>query len=137
MSTAPPMSSRPGRLTYSCTRCANRKVKCDRQRPCSACAKYNVECIYNSSDSHRKKHKRVKVQTLTERLSHYESLLQEHGIDTRKPPTSQAIPESLQAQPNPINESQLQSRSRSEIQHRYMNTSRKTSGEVHFKFVEK
>lgn len=31
---------------YSCVVCHNRKVKCDRNEPCSNCAKSKVECIY-------------------------------------------------------------------------------------------
>lgn len=31
---------------YSCVVCHNRKVKCDRNEPCSNCAKANVDCIY-------------------------------------------------------------------------------------------
>jgi hypothetical protein len=32
----------------SCVVCHNRKVKCDRQDPCSNCAKADVECIYRA-----------------------------------------------------------------------------------------
>lgn len=35
-------SSKP----YSCVICHKRKVKCDRNEPCSNCAKSNAECIY-------------------------------------------------------------------------------------------
>lgn len=38
----------PGALSklYSCVVCHKRKVKCDRQDPCSNCEKASVECIY-------------------------------------------------------------------------------------------
>ncbi|KAJ5594400.1 uncharacterized protein N7459_000608 [Penicillium hispanicum] len=39
---SPSNSSKP----YSCVICHKRKVKCDRQEPCSNCAKANAECIY-------------------------------------------------------------------------------------------
>lgn len=32
--------------SYSCVICYQRKVKCDRQDPCSNCAKSRAECIY-------------------------------------------------------------------------------------------
>lgn len=83
---APPTSSMPNRPNYSCIRCANRKVKCDRQRPCSACTKRNVECVFNASQPPRKRQRRVKDQTLTDRLRLYETLLQEQGIDPSKLP---------------------------------------------------
>jgi hypothetical protein len=58
-------------------------VKCDRQRPCTACVKHNADCVYSPSkpSGARKKHKRVKVQVLADRLDQYEALLQKHGID--------------------------------------------------------
>ncbi|PYH47846.1 Zn(II)2Cys6 transcription factor [Aspergillus saccharolyticus JOP 1030-1] len=34
--------------TPSCVVCNRRKVKCDRQNPCSACTKNGVECIYRA-----------------------------------------------------------------------------------------
>lgn len=77
-----------GRITFACIRCAERKVKCDRQRPCSACTKHNVECIFNTTKPPRKKYKRVKVQALADRLSQYENLLREYGVDTSSLPGS-------------------------------------------------
>ena len=79
--TATPTSSRP---TYSCIRCAERKVKCDRQKPCSACVKHNVDCAFNINQPPRKRHKRVQI--LTDRLKHYEALLQEQGINANQLP---------------------------------------------------
>ena len=79
-------SSKPSRPTYSCIRCADRKVKCDQQRPCSACVKHNVDCVFNPSRPPRKRQKRVQDQVLTDRLKFYEALLQERGIDPSKLP---------------------------------------------------
>lgn len=71
-------STRP---TFSCIRCAERKVKCDRQKPhCSACAKHNVDCNFNASKPTQKKQKRIKVQVLTDQLKRYEDLLIKNGI---------------------------------------------------------
>src|SRR4051812_15848462 len=84
--------STPSRTTYACIRCAERKVKCDRQRPCGACLKHNMDCVFNAPKLPRKKHKRVKVQLLADRLNLYESLLQEHGIDASKLPTVTQLP---------------------------------------------
>lgn len=47
------MSSRKrNRISLSCNYCKQRKVKCDRGKPCGACLKYNVpnECSYPSFD---------------------------------------------------------------------------------------
>ena len=76
-----PTSRMPGRPTYSCIRCADRKVKCDRRNPCSACVRHNADCVFDLSQPPRKKNKHVRDQHLAERLQRYEALLEEHGID--------------------------------------------------------
>lgn len=77
-SSATRTSTRP---TLSCNRCAERKVKCDRQRPrCGACSKHNVDCNFNASKPTQKKQKRIKVQVLCDQLKRYEKLLQKNGI---------------------------------------------------------
>ncbi|KAI9705371.1 MAG: hypothetical protein M1820_005201 [Bogoriella megaspora] len=79
---ASPSSNGSSRPTLSCVRCVHRKVKCDRQRPCSSCVKHKVDCVFNPPQPLRKRAKRVKVQVLEDRLKHYEALLQEHGVDS-------------------------------------------------------
>lgn len=85
MATGPPpsssMPSRPSRPTYSCIRCADRKVKCDRQKPCSACVRHKVDCVFHSPLPPRKRLKGVKTQMLMDRLRHCEALLQQQGFD--------------------------------------------------------
>jgi hypothetical protein len=56
-------------------------VKCDRQRPCSACVKHNADCVFSPHKPPSKRQKRIKVQVLAEKLDQYEALLQKHGID--------------------------------------------------------
>lgn len=49
---SPPLPSSWGKSnydTYSCMSCAGRKIKCDRQTPCSACVERKVDCFYNPS----------------------------------------------------------------------------------------
>lgn len=74
------------RATYSCMRCADRKVKCDRQRPCNNCSKRNLECVYNTNPPARKRQRRVREQALNERLKYYETLLQAQGLDPKQLP---------------------------------------------------
>jgi hypothetical protein len=89
METATPAAAKIAtRATFSCIRCAERKVKCDRQKPCGACVKHNVDCVFHVSKPPRKKAKRVKVQVLADRLNQYEALLQRHGIDRSELPDS-------------------------------------------------
>ncbi|OIW30448.1 hypothetical protein CONLIGDRAFT_279429 [Coniochaeta ligniaria NRRL 30616] len=81
-----PALSVPSGPTLACIRCAERKVKCDRQRPCSACVNHKVDCIFQPPRPPQKRHRYGKehVQLLSDRLNHYESLLQERGIDLEK-----------------------------------------------------
>lgn len=100
------------RPSYSCIRCAERKVKCDRQRPsCGACTKYKVECVYKPPQQPRKRQKRAQEQVLTDRLKYYEALLHNQGIDPSKPavqPAQVQTPSSTKSEPSScINKTQL------------------------------
>jgi hypothetical protein len=78
--------SSPSRATFACIRCAERKVKCNRQRPCSACVNHKVDCVFQPPRPAKRRHRYVKDQILSDRLKCYENLLREHGIDTNKLP---------------------------------------------------
>lgn len=146
METAAPSSSScsssiPSRPTYSCIRCADRKVKCDRQRPCSACVKHNVDCVFNHLPPPRKRHKRIKDQILTDRLRHYEALLREQGIDPSKVPhTPDPEPRRRSSHTVPVvpEEFQLQTPSSTESEpSRCINKTQVVHGQGRFKFVDK
>jgi hypothetical protein len=81
-------SDASSRSHFACIRCAERKVKCDRLQPCSACTKHNKECIFNPSKPPRKRIRRVKVQSLVEQLSFYEGLLLKNGIISTNVPNT-------------------------------------------------
>ncbi|KPM37974.1 hypothetical protein AK830_g8605 [Neonectria ditissima] len=92
MATTPssPPPNVPSKPTFACIRCAERKVKCDRQRPCSACVNHKVDCVFQPPRPPRRRHRQAKDQILTDRLRYYESLLQEKGIEpTNLPADSQ------------------------------------------------
>lgn len=56
-------------------------MKCDRQRPCTACKKHEVTCTYEiSSEISEHRRKRLKQQVLIERLHNCESILASHGL---------------------------------------------------------
>ena len=74
----------PNRPTFACIRCAERKVKCNRQRPCSACVNHKVDCVFQPPRPPQRRNRHVKDQLLIDRLRHYETLLQEQGIDPSK-----------------------------------------------------
>ena len=138
---ASPSSSVPSRPTYSCIRCADRKVKCDRQSPCSACVKHNVDCVFKPSPPSRKRQKRVKDQVLTDRLRHYEALLQEQGIDPSKlPDTPDSEPRSRSSYTVAMvpKEFQLQTPSSTESEpSQFIHKAQVVQGQGRSKFVDK
>ncbi|KAH7166408.1 mitogen-activated protein kinase [Dactylonectria macrodidyma] len=88
MATAPssPPPNPPSKPAFSCIRCAERKVKCDRQVPCTACVNRKTDCVFQPPRPPRRRRRQLKDQVLTDRLKYYETLLHEKGIDPNKPP---------------------------------------------------
>ena len=142
MATTASLSSNiPSRPIYSCIRCADRKVKCDRQKPCGACVKHNVDCVFNPSQPPRKRHKRVKDQILTDRLKYYEALLQEQGIDPSKlPDTPDSVPRPRLSYTVPVVPIEFQLQTASSIESepsRCISKTQVVHGQGRFKFVDK
>ena len=46
----PPSAPAPGPKSRSCIVCRTRKVRCDRQSPCSKCRRANIACVFPSTD---------------------------------------------------------------------------------------
>jgi hypothetical protein len=65
----------------SCVLCAQRKVKCDRKDPCSACTKADARCIFAAPPTSRRYRKRYAEENVFTRLKRYEALLKSHGIE--------------------------------------------------------
>lgn len=63
---------------HSCVLCQQRKVKCDKQKPCSNCTKARVECI--ASAPTRRRRRKVNELDLATKLRRYEQLLKKNGI---------------------------------------------------------
>ncbi|KAL6247576.1 hypothetical protein RBB50_005922 [Rhinocladiella similis] len=74
-----PAPERPPKA-FSCIRCFERKVKCDRQSPCSNCSKSQVECIFRIPPAPRRRKKRLQEDVLLERLRKCELLLKAKGL---------------------------------------------------------
>lgn len=72
----------PARV-FSCTRCFDRKVKCDRQTPCSNCLRSSSDCVFRVPPAPRRKKKEQQPHehsgTLIAYLKDYEHLLQSPG----------------------------------------------------------
>lgn len=56
----------------SCSRCNQRKVRCDKIYPCSACVKAEVQCSFPGPKRARRILKRPPVSELLTRLKHLE-----------------------------------------------------------------
>lgn len=64
----------------SCVLCQQRKVRCDRNKPCANCAKAGAECRVIPPQPPRRRRKKLQEKDLLERLHKYESLLAQNGV---------------------------------------------------------
>ncbi|PKS08817.1 hypothetical protein jhhlp_003426 [Lomentospora prolificans] len=64
----------------SCVLCQQRKVRCDKNKPCANCVKARVECRVVPPQPPRRRKKRLQEKDLIERLRKYENLLSENNI---------------------------------------------------------
>lgn len=78
--TSPSLTVRRELHRYACSLCARRKVKCDKENPCTNCVKAQVQCLYEAPVPHRPR-KRAGDEDLLNRLALYEDLMQKHNID--------------------------------------------------------
>ncbi|KAI1381965.1 hypothetical protein F4677DRAFT_451912 [Hypoxylon crocopeplum] len=66
---------------HSCVLCQQRKVRCDKSKPCSNCVKAGVECRVVAPQPPRRRKKRIPERDLVDRLRKYEALLSQNGIE--------------------------------------------------------
>ncbi|KAG5948485.1 hypothetical protein E4U53_006260 [Claviceps sorghi] len=64
----------------SCVLCQQRKVRCDKKKPCAGCVKIGVDCKVVAPQPPRRRKKRLQYKDLVARLRGYEKLLTENGI---------------------------------------------------------
>ncbi|WYZ46430.1 hypothetical protein EsH8_IX_000655 [Colletotrichum jinshuiense] len=64
----------------SCVLCQQRKVRCDKNKPCANCVKARVECRVIPPQPPRRRKKRLQERDLVDRLKKYETLLAENGV---------------------------------------------------------
>ncbi|KAF5021221.1 hypothetical protein F66182_6740 [Fusarium sp. NRRL 66182] len=89
----------------ACVLCQHRKIKCDRNTPCSNCIKANVTCTPSTPAPARKR--RRPNQDLQERLARCEQLLKQYA-DGSVPspsvaapsPTNGSLPDAMSTQPD-------------------------------------
>ncbi|KAK4165247.1 putative transcriptional regulatory protein [Cladorrhinum sp. PSN259] len=66
---------------HSCVLCQQRKVRCDKQKPCANCIKANVECRVVPPQPPRRRKKKPHERDLIERLRKYEALMSQAGVN--------------------------------------------------------
>ncbi|KAI0019542.1 fungal-specific transcription factor domain-containing protein [Xylariomycetidae sp. FL0641] len=66
---------------HSCVLCQQRKVRCDKKKPCSNCVKAGVDCRVVPPQPPRRRKKRIPERDLVERLRKYEALLSQNGVE--------------------------------------------------------
>lgn len=77
-----------GLQKYSCVLCKERKIKCDRREPCSACAKAGVKCVFRAPEPPKRRKRRdsdVDEKKGEKKVKKYEEMLRRAGIDVGKP----------------------------------------------------
>ncbi|KAF2157034.1 hypothetical protein K461DRAFT_283833 [Myriangium duriaei CBS 260.36] len=63
----------------SCVSCQQRKVKCERKRPCTNCVKAGTQCVA-AALAPRQRRRRFAERDLLDRIRQYEALLRRHSI---------------------------------------------------------
>lgn len=66
---------------HSCVLCQQRKVRCDKQKPCANCLKAGVDCRVVPPQPPRRRKKKPHERDLIERLRKYENLMSQHGLN--------------------------------------------------------
>ncbi|KAK7192096.1 hypothetical protein PSPO01_01668 [Paraphaeosphaeria sporulosa] len=93
----PAAAAKPQRV-LACILCQSRKVKCDRNFPCSNCVKSGATCVPAGSIA-RQRRRRFPERELLDRLRRYEGLLRHNKIDFEP-----LHPSSTTDQSNPVAE---------------------------------
>ena len=65
---------------HSCILCQQRKVRCDRQKPCANCIKARAECVPSAPTLPRRRRRKVAETDLAGRLKRAEDLLRKNGV---------------------------------------------------------
>ncbi|AEO69707.1 uncharacterized protein THITE_2053454 [Thermothielavioides terrestris NRRL 8126] len=71
-------AAKPQRV-LACLLCQQRKIKCNRQFPCSNCTRTGAHCV-PASLVPRQRRRRFPERELLDRIRHYEALLRQHGV---------------------------------------------------------
>ncbi|KAL8819178.1 MAG: hypothetical protein Q9223_002331 [Gallowayella weberi] len=85
-STTPPSGPPNKAKALSCGTCRERKVRCDKNQPCSTCQRAKVPCIFPSAKRLPRKRQGERKKTnekLLQRLNRLEALVEKAGLDEK------------------------------------------------------
>ena len=77
------MPSKKRSTEYSCVVCTQRKVRCDKAKPCQNCEKAGIECEVAPPPPPRRRKRKLDERELIERLAKYEKLMDRNGVEYR------------------------------------------------------
>ena len=101
--TSPASSPEPQTAKISkglaCIFCQQRKIKCNRERPCESCTKARVACTYRARQAPRRRHTKATEVSLRARLSRLEDLLKTAVSRNENAENDDLSPESSTAPP--------------------------------------
>ncbi|KAL8724927.1 MAG: hypothetical protein Q9166_007675 [cf. Caloplaca sp. 2 TL-2023] len=85
-STTPPSAPTNKPKSLSCGTCRERKVRCDKNQPCSTCQRAKLPCIFPSAKRLPRKRQGERKKTnekLLQRLNRLEALVEKAGLDEK------------------------------------------------------
>ncbi|RDL39484.1 uncharacterized protein BP5553_03824 [Venustampulla echinocandica] len=78
---------------HSCVLCQQRKVRCDRLKPCANCLKAGAECVASTPTLPRRRKRKLNEIDIGAKLRKYEQLLKKHGVKIEEDGGSAAVEE--------------------------------------------
>ena len=77
------MPSKKASSEFSCVVCTQRKVRCDKEKPCNNCIKAGIACEVAPPPPPRRRKRKLDERELAKKLAKYEELMERNGIDFR------------------------------------------------------
>jgi hypothetical protein len=77
------MPGKKASTEYSCVVCTQRKVRCDKAKPCRNCLKAGIACEVAPPAPPRRRKRKLDERELVKRLAKYEELMDRNGVEYR------------------------------------------------------
>jgi hypothetical protein len=77
------MPGKKASTEYSCVVCVQRKVRCDKAKPCQNCLRAGIACEVAPPPPPRRRKRKLDERELVRRLAKYEELMDRNGVEYR------------------------------------------------------